>query len=514
MSGGGASQVSSSTPWSAAQPYLTDIMGKASGLYGSMAPAFTNPSGNFNFGAETNAVGSALSGQPDYTAAGNAIGAANTQQWNQFYNNVIPQLNQRASFMENPTGAIKDLNSSITNLTQNQSLNAQQLMLGQYNNALQRQLQAASMYPGISQLPFSPLQSYAGLVSDTGGRFGNGSLSLNPGSMGTAANILGGLTAGSGLYSALFPQNGGGLGNAIVNGAGGIIKGLTGGGSTNPGGLGGFSGGDYSLGGPNAFDSFSMNSGFDPTTGTYTPPSADPYALPTTDPFTMNSGYDPTTGTFTNFNMDPFGSGQIDFSGAGGQAATQTGGSGVGLGLGDALGAYGAATGLASGNPAGEASGAIGAANLANKAGAFGSYSGDVGSGLGAAGGALGLYSGIKQGGVAGDAQAATSAAGLAAPAANAAGATGLGTALGAVGNVALPISLAYGIGSLYDMLDPLRQMTNQEIAATIPQQSPGALAAQAQNPMKTSNDFSNIDMSQYLTPEQMAALVQTWGHA
>ncbi len=140
--GGGATQ--QTTPWSAASPYITDIMGKAQGLYGTQAPTY-NPASNFGYKQATNAVGQDLSGTPDYTAVNKAIGAANDQQWNQFYQSVVPQLNQRASFLGNPSGAIKDLNSSITNLTQNQNLNAQQAYLGQYDQAKQRQLQAASM---------------------------------------------------------------------------------------------------------------------------------------------------------------------------------------------------------------------------------------------------------------------------------------------------------------------------------------------------------------------------------
>lgn len=201
MSGGG-SQVTSSTPWQAAQPYLQDIMSKASGLYGQTSGNFT-PDPSFNYGALTSSLGKYMSGQPDYTAVSGAVGAANDQQWNDFYNKVVPSLNAKASFLQNPTGSIKDLNSAVTNLTNNQSWNAQQQYLGQYDLARQQGLQADQMYPQISQLPQQNLADYASIISNTGGRFGNGSTSLNPGAGGTASNIIGGLTAGTGLLNNL-----------------------------------------------------------------------------------------------------------------------------------------------------------------------------------------------------------------------------------------------------------------------------------------------------------------------
>lgn len=299
MSGGGAQQVSSTNPWAAAAPYLTDIMGKASSLYGSTAPNYANPSSNFGYPQVTGAVGNSingttplgttasslspgvtsavqqqLTGQPDYTAVNGAIDAANTQQWNQFYNQVVPQLNQRASFLGNPSGAIKDLNSSITNLTQNQNLNAQQAYLGQYNQAQQNQLTAAglggnlmanagqqsltgaSLFPAISQQPQQNLADYASIIANSGGKYGSGSLSINPGSGAAASNIIGGLTAGTGLVNGLLSPGspiGSYLGsllgpsagpdmtgvsagtNAALAPLGAPVTDLTGGGNLNPG---------------------------------------------------------------------------------------------------------------------------------------------------------------------------------------------------------------------------------------------------------------------------------------
>jgi len=249
MSGGG-SEVTSSNPWSQAQPYLLDAMGKAQGLYNTTSPQYANPASNFGYGQVTGALGGAingtngigslsnslnpavgsaisseLSGTPDYTAVNKALDAANQQTWNSFNNTEIPQLNQRASFLGNPSGAIKDLNWATSQIGNNMNLNAQQAYLGQYNDALARQasaaglganiaqtagaqsLQGASLFPSIAQMPQQNLADYASLISGTGGKFGSGSLSMDPGAAGTAANIIGGLTAGTGLLNQLTGAN-------------------------------------------------------------------------------------------------------------------------------------------------------------------------------------------------------------------------------------------------------------------------------------------------------------------
>lgn len=245
MSGGG-SEVTNTTPWSQAQPYLLDAMSKARGLFDTTSPQYANPASNFGFNQTTGALGGAingtnaigslatslnpgvnsaiasqLSGTPDYTAVKNALDAANTQTWDSFNNTEIPQLNQRASFLGNPSGAIKDLNWATSQIGKNMDLNAQQAYLGQYDNALARQaaaaglganiaqtagqqsLQGAALYPTLAQMPQQNLADYASLISGTGGKFGSGSTSINPGAAGTAANIIGGLTAGTGLLKQL-----------------------------------------------------------------------------------------------------------------------------------------------------------------------------------------------------------------------------------------------------------------------------------------------------------------------
>lgn len=279
---GGASQVTAATPWGAAQPYLQDIMGKAQQTYGSQAPMFQGANGNFNYGNVTGAVGSAinqstpfgsiatgvapgttaaiqqnLTGTPDYTAVKGALDAANQQTWNSFNNTEIPALNQRASFLGNPSGAIKDLNWATSQIGNNMDLNAQQQYLGEYDRAKAAQLsaaglganvaqgagsqalQGASQYGSIAGLPSANLQDYANIVSGTGGKFGTSTENTNPGAAGTAANIIGGLTAGAGLVNTLTGSGtsnggtigaigrmfGGGLGSGVDTAAAGSAAG-------------------------------------------------------------------------------------------------------------------------------------------------------------------------------------------------------------------------------------------------------------------------------------------------
>lgn len=555
MSGGG-SQVTNSTPWASATPYLTDVMGQAQSLYDSSNPQYANPASNFGFGQATGAVGNALggtttlggmasqlspvasnnistqfanpfgttgnldatsainhelSGTPDYTAVNGAVDAANTQQWNQFYNQVVPQLNQRASFLGNPSGSIKDLNSAVAQIGQSQSLNAQQAYLGQYNNAQQQQqtaaglvasgglqgqsnatslgglagglassagsqaLSGAQLYPTISTQPQQNLADYGSIISNTGGKFSSGSTSINPGASGTAANVIGGLTAGTGLLNQLFgsPATAGGSGVSGVSGLAGLLSSLFGSSGSNYNQLG-------------QFLSSGNTPGSTAISGQYTNPldqfGGSYYGMvndPSMTGFGSLSGADPNSGLY-----DP---GTINWgpSGAGGQAATSneptasnfqstdnqavdayqqtndvapTTAPASGLsGLGAAQGAYGIYSGLSSGTPVGYASAGLGATSLGAKAGAFGGDSGMVGGAAGIGGSALGLYSGLQQGGTVGDTKAALSAAQLAAPVATYAGAGALGSTLAAAG----PLSLALA-PALIGMSTPAVQLTGK----------------------------------------------------
>lgn len=629
-----ASNVTTYNPWATASPYLTDILGQAQGLYNSQAPLYTNPSANFGFGQATGAVGNALggtttlggmasqispiaggnissqfanpfgttgnldatgaiqqelSGTPDYSAVKGALDAADTQQWNQFYNQVVPQLNQRASFLGNPSGAIKDLNSSITQIGQNQNLNAQQAYLGQYNLAKQQQqaasslvangglqgqsnalglgalggqlagqqgaqsLTAAQLFPGISTLPQQNLADYSSIVGNTTGKYGTGSQTTTPGSAQNLTNILGGLTAGAGLLGTLFGSNdsAGGSGVSGVSGLTGMLGKLFGGNTlvssqySNP--LDPFGSGYYGMVNDPSMTNFSSLSGADPNSSLYDPGTinwgddsggfsgAGGQAAAAGDGMTasnfQSTGIAPSFDAYQATAPDSSpASPSMGSIGAGGTGSVDNLYNSVGNAAGTAGGLYGIASGLNSGTPTGDASAAVGATQLANKAGAFGSYSGDVSTGLGAAGSALGLYGGIKEGGVAGDTQAGLSAASLAAPIATAAGATTLGTTLAAAGPVGLALAPA-----LYGMSTPAVQLTQKywggvqnSLQQAIASGDRGQIAAQVQGLLSQpqSQIPANIQQLVYstgfvpstgwglqtMTPAQQQALVQQTG--
>lgn len=310
--------------------------------------------------------------------------------------------------------------------------------LNNFNTGMQTQLAAAQARNG-SLFPYAVTAS--SLVQQPNMLNGIGAaLGANGGSL--LSTLLGnGSTRG--LLSQLIP----GLTSAI--------KGLAGG----SGGAGsGFTGGSFNSGigspidttglqnsnGFSSFDNFANSSGFDPTTGGYTATPNDPYSFLGGDSnniFGMNSGYDPTTGNFDT--------GGLNFPSAGGQAADQLpqgSASGyIGKAAGDLNSAFGAYSGLTSGNPIGEASGALNATKL------YGSVAGNTAasSAAGAGLGALGIYSGLKQGGAAGDTQAAVGSAQLAGQAANAGylGSSAGASALGTIGSVAGAVAPLVGLG-------------------------------------------------------------------
>jgi hypothetical protein len=115
----------------------------------------------------------------------------------------------------------------------------------------------------------------------------------------------------------------------------------------------------------------------------------------------------------------------------------------AGSGLATTGSLFNIANGLRSGTPTGYAQSALGAAGLANKAGAFGGAGSQVGGALGVAGGALGIYNGIRQGGVQGYGQAAVGGLGAASSIASLAGNSGLaGNLAQGAGALAIPLSL------------------------------------------------------------------------
>lgn len=84
-----------------------------------------------------------LSGQPDYAGAQGAIDAANAPILRQLNEQIIPELNTRATFTNNQTGGIKGLNAALPEVTRRMSENAQNIMNQERVRALDQQERAA-----------------------------------------------------------------------------------------------------------------------------------------------------------------------------------------------------------------------------------------------------------------------------------------------------------------------------------------------------------------------------------
>ena len=142
----------------------------------------------------------ALSGTPDYQGLQGSIDAANAPILRQFNEDILPQLNQKAAFLGNPTGGIKAVNRILPQLgaqmnenalraTENERQRAlaeqsnaaqfltsagqqnrqQQLGLGQLGLGLSsqvagNQLQAAGQLPSLAQFGMAPGQLSAGFA--------------------------------------------------------------------------------------------------------------------------------------------------------------------------------------------------------------------------------------------------------------------------------------------------------------------------------------------------------------
>lgn len=151
-------------------PYATSqLMGgfgktDTSGISGIRTPAQTNAAnqiGQYNFGTSLDPSGKApqfgvagdldargayqkmLSGTPDYAGAQGAIDKANAPLLRQFNEELIPGLNQKATFSNNMTGGIKGLNRAIPELGSRMSENAQGIMNNERLRALDAQERAA-----------------------------------------------------------------------------------------------------------------------------------------------------------------------------------------------------------------------------------------------------------------------------------------------------------------------------------------------------------------------------------
>ena len=134
-----------------------------SGIAGIRSPGATNSAGqigNYGFGTSLDAQGraptfgtaggldargayeSALSGTPDYQGVQGAIDAANAPLLRQFNEELIPGLNQKATFTNNMTGGIKGLNRAMPQLADRMSENALSITEGERQRALGSQERA------------------------------------------------------------------------------------------------------------------------------------------------------------------------------------------------------------------------------------------------------------------------------------------------------------------------------------------------------------------------------------
>jgi hypothetical protein len=135
-----------------------------SGISGVQGPGTTNSAGQigqYGFGTSLDAQGRAptfgqaggldargayqsmLSGTPDYQGVQGAIESANAPLMRQFNEEVIPGLNQRATFTNNMTGGIKGLNRALPQLADRMSENALAITEGERQRALGAQERAA-----------------------------------------------------------------------------------------------------------------------------------------------------------------------------------------------------------------------------------------------------------------------------------------------------------------------------------------------------------------------------------
>lgn len=327
--GGSTNTIQNSDPWSGAQPYLRDVMSQAQAQYqgggpqyypgqtyvapnaqqqqawntglnyanqvygGQSAPQFGEATGalsntlagGFNAplvsgtsGAAQTALGQMLSGTPDYAGLQTSIDAANAPILRQFEQDILPGLNQRASFLNNPTGSVKTLNRVLPEIgermsqnaalmTENErqrALQAQQTGLGIYGQlgqgATQAQLAGAGLFPTLAQAG-----TYPGQVQEQYGNWlqGNAETALqsdidrwNYGQNLPNQNLqnyaglvggFGGLGGSSSSTQAARLSSGQRWGNAATGAAGGALAGAQLGGSLGPWGavLGGVLGAGY-----------------------------------------------------------------------------------------------------------------------------------------------------------------------------------------------------------------------------------------------------------------------------
>lgn len=113
----------------------------------------------------TGAYQQMLSGQPDYQGTQGAIDAANAGVMRDLTDNIVPKLNQQATFSNNMTGGIKGLNAAMPQIAGRMAENAQNINNQERIRALQSRDSAAG------QVAQGGLQSYGlGLQTAQGQR--------------------------------------------------------------------------------------------------------------------------------------------------------------------------------------------------------------------------------------------------------------------------------------------------------------------------------------------------------
>lgn len=154
----------------AVSPYATSTLlngfgpSNTSGIAGIRAPGATNSAGQIGeYGFDTTldpsgraptfgvaggldargAYARALEGSPDYAGTQAAIDAANAPILRQFNEQILPGLNQRATFTNNETGGIKALNRVLPEIGERMSQNATGIMNAERLRALDAQERAA-----------------------------------------------------------------------------------------------------------------------------------------------------------------------------------------------------------------------------------------------------------------------------------------------------------------------------------------------------------------------------------
>lgn len=266
---GGGSQKTVTEPWKAAQPYVKESFDVARGVLENPAEyfpgqTFVGPTAGetgawdqmlkysddvfggqptMKYGDATSALTKLLQG-PDYNGVQGAIEAANAPILRQFNEQIIPGLNQKATFLNNETGGIKALNRVMPEIGGRMAENAQGLMNQERLQGREMSLRALGLTPTIAEMGQFPGQLgmdfanwgrgfqeqalgdqmsrwdfqqnqpqdlagwYANLVGGLGG-LGQTTKGTGP-KPNTGLNLLGGATAGASLAPLL--GMGGGMG--------------------------------------------------------------------------------------------------------------------------------------------------------------------------------------------------------------------------------------------------------------------------------------------------------------